>query len=85
MKSKPSELPSWRVRQPVTSSAIRDVGYDEGRCRLAITFTTGRAYEYLGVQPSVHDALMAAPSAGTFFNQHIRDQYPFREITGIAG
>jgi hypothetical protein len=40
----------------------------------------GAAYVYDGVTQEDYDALMAAPSKGAWFNAHIRDRYPFREV-----
>ena len=62
------------------SSVIAKFDYDESLARLTVTFTTGRVYEYSLVPPSVAADFGLARSKGAFFNQHIRDNYPFREI-----
>ena len=61
------------------SAVIRDFTYDETRNELAVIFTTGRVYIYSLVPPDVAAAFGAAFSKGTFFNDHIRDRYPFRK------
>ena len=62
-------------RDAVRSSSLRSVGYDPRRRVLEVEFATGRRYQYLDVPPDVHDALMAAPSLGRHFNEHVRDRY----------
>lgn len=61
------------------SHAIRDCAYDGERHELTVTFTSGRVYVYSLVRSDVAAALGAAVSKGAFFNQHIRDCYPFRK------
>ncbi len=59
---------------PVNSSAIRAVGYDG--YTLAIVFTTSdQVYMHPGVPAWGYQALMAAPSLGAYYNQHIRGRY----------
>jgi hypothetical protein len=61
---------------PVSSSAIRAIGYDSFRMRLAVVFTTSdTVYVHPGVPLSVYLGLMRAPSKGTYYNQHIRGRY----------
>jgi hypothetical protein len=60
------------------SRAIRTFTYDAERTELTVTFANGRTYVYWLVPAHVVAALEAAPSAGAYFNQHIRDRCPFR-------
>jgi hypothetical protein len=62
------------------SSVIQTIAYETAHSRLTVTFVSGRVYEYYLVPPSVAESFRAAPSKGTFFNRHIRDQYTCREI-----
>ena len=62
------------------STVIRNYSYDPETRELKITFVTGRRYVYDDVPQDVADAFKAAFSRGTFFNQHIRDRYRYREI-----
>jgi lysyl-tRNA synthetase class 2 len=65
---------------PVLDSAsIKVVDYDPIARDLDVIFTTGRRYTYFDVPQSEYDALMEAPSAGEYFNTHIRGEYEFRE------
>jgi KTSC domain len=62
------------------STVIRNYSYDPDKRELKITFVTGRRYVYDDVPQDVVDALKTAFSRGTFFNQHIRDRFDYREI-----
>ena len=61
------------------SNAVAEIRY--ARERLAVTFVTGRVYEYIDVPVEVAASFRSAFSKGTFFNTYIRDRYDFREIT----
>ena len=63
------------------SNAVAEIRYDTARERLAVTFVTGRVYEYIDVPVEVAASFRSAFSKGTFFNTYIRDRYDFREIT----
>ncbi len=62
------------------STAIADIRYDPESRRLAVTFVSGRIYEYVDVPVEVAASFRSAFSKGTFFNTYIRDRYDFREI-----
>lgn len=62
------------------STVIRQILYDLHARRLVLVFQSGRRYAYSKVPPEVYDALKAAPSRGAYFNEWIRDQYPFQSI-----
>jgi hypothetical protein len=64
------------------SEALCYVRYDP-KARTLFTSFRGRRrrnYVYDGVPPEDYAALMAAESKGAWFNAHIRDCYPFREV-----
>ncbi len=54
---------------------IASVGYAARTRTLEIEFLSGRIYQYLDVERAIHDALLKAPSLGTYFNACIRDEY----------
>lgn len=60
--------------EPVTSSQIGAVGYDEATKTLAVQFKHGaRAiYHYAGVEPEAFAAFKAAESMGTYFGKHFK-------------
>jgi KTSC domain len=64
-------------RKPVSSSMIASVGYAARTRTLEIEFLSGRIYQYLDVDRNTYEALLRAPSLGTFFNAHIKDEYSF--------
>lgn len=63
-------------RRPLDSSVLASAGYDARIAVLELEFRSGEVYRYFAVPPSVHEGLLAAPSAGRFFTQRIRDRYP---------
>jgi hypothetical protein len=60
-------------REPVASSSLASVGYDEATRTLEIEFHNGRIYQFLDVPPQIAQALRAAPSHGAFFNKYLRN------------
>jgi hypothetical protein len=65
----------------VQSSALEEVSYDEAAHTLCATFReSGRTYIYEGVPQEVYDSLLFADSLGAYFNTHVRDCFPFREV-----
>jgi KTSC domain-containing protein len=64
----------------VDSAALKSLWYDKKNRTLRVTFRNERAYLYEGVMPHEYEALMAAGSKGAWFNHHIRDIHPVREI-----
>jgi hypothetical protein len=64
----------------VTSSVLKDVGYDPAERRLEIGFHNGYVYHYFDVPPEVYRALMAAESHGNYFNLSVKPYYRYRRI-----
>ena len=64
----------------IDSQAIRRVEWQDET--LSVWFSDGDRYDYDGVPQRVYAALLAAGSAGAFFQQHIRGAYPFRRARG---
>jgi hypothetical protein len=62
-------------REPVQSTALASVGYSRRLHALEIEFRNGAIYRYLDVAPSVHHALMIAPSKARFYHENIRSKY----------
>lgn len=59
----------------IYSTAIRFAEYDPDAKTLQITFIKGDTYTYYGVPEAVYLGLLRATSAGTYFNDHIKDKY----------
>ena len=65
----------------VQSAALEQISYDENAHTLCATFRdTGRTYIYQDVPQEIYDSLLFADSLSAYFNSHIRDHFPHREI-----
>jgi hypothetical protein len=69
-------------RVPVSSSAVKSVGYDAERQILEIEYSGGRVYHYHDVSPEDHQAMMDAPSHGAHLNSNVKGV--FRHTKGSA-
>ena len=67
-------------RKRVNSSKIRAVGYDTKSQALEIEFSDGRLVLYSGVSQEVQRQFMAAPSATSFFEDKIDENYSSRRL-----
>ena len=68
-------------RISVSSSNLRAIGYEPGTQTLEVEFLNGGLYSYSGVPSSVHAALMAASSHGSYFDAHIKKAgYPYKKL-----
>lgn len=67
-------------RKRVNSSKIRAVGYDERSQTLEIEFSNGQVYQYSKVYPEVYRRFMAAPSATSFYEDKIAEDYTGRRV-----
>jgi lysyl-tRNA synthetase class 2 len=64
----------------VESTAIQDIDYDEERAKLLVRFQSGERYVYVGVPGEVHRSFVEAESKGGFFQDQIRDRYPYNRL-----
>jgi len=67
----------------VESTTLATVAYDEARELLQLEFCSRAVCLYFGVPPTVHQALVSAPSKGRYFNQMIRGRFPCRPISNF--
>ena len=67
--------------QPVESSQVKAIGYDEATSTLAVQFKRGAGaiYHYPDVTKEAFDAFLTAESAGKFFGKNIK-QLPFQKF-----
>ncbi len=68
------------MRQPVQSSNLKSIGYDEHQKILEIEFLSGGIYQYTNVSKKMFVDLMSASSKGKFFAQFIKDHFPTRKV-----
>lgn len=59
------------------SAVIRSFDYDDARRELRIRFQSGKSYIYRDVPRETFVAMKRSFSKGEFFNEHIRDRFPF--------
>ena len=59
------------------STVVSWIRYNPDTRQLLIGFRSGRRYAYQNVPAQIHSAFRIAPSRGAYFNEWIRDQYPF--------
>ena len=59
-------------RKPVRSSNIKSVGHDAKSGTLQVEFHSGQVWNY-PADAAQHQAMIGAPSVGTYFHQNIRD------------
>ena len=69
----------------VESSTIASVGYDLPARLLQLEFCSRAIYHYFGVPIGIHEALLEAPSKGSYFNRAIRGRFPYcRLVPAVA-
>jgi len=65
---------------PVNSSNLKAVQYFPESQTLDIQFHTSGTYRYSNVPEAIHNGLMSAASHGKYFNQNIKEKYPYKKI-----
>jgi hypothetical protein len=60
---------------------MRAVGYEPRSETLEIEFHNDHVYRYFGVPAAVYLKLLNARSLGTYFNEHVRDEFQARQVT----
>src|SRR5262249_10139361 len=80
LPARQTPLPPMPPREPVSSSTISAIDYDDECLILEVEFAPGILYRYHGVPAEVYYALCAARSKGKFFNEHIKDCYPSEQM-----
>jgi hypothetical protein len=64
-------------RNPVISSNIASIGYDETTSTLEVEFLNGGVYHYYDVPDSIYKDLLAAPSHGQYLVAYIKGRYRY--------
>lgn len=65
------------------STVIESFSYNEMEKKLRIVFVSGKVYDYLKVPKEVIEEMKAAFSKGKYYNQHIKYNYDFEELTNL--
>jgi hypothetical protein len=66
----------------VDSSTLATVGYEASEQLLRLEFRDRSIYRFRGVPAEVHQALLASPSKGQFFNRAIRGVFSHERELG---
>lgn len=66
--------------EPVKSSYIKEVGYDEDKQELRVKFKNGVTWKYFDVPTSAHVSLLMAESTGRFFAREIKGVFTGRKV-----
>ena len=66
--------------EPVESSMILGVRYDEASKNLEIVFRTGEKYRYKNVPPFEYEGLMSAKSQGQYMHKRILGRFDFERL-----
>jgi len=61
--------------QPVQSSTLAAIGYNEGQRLLAVEFASGDVWHYVAVPKHVWQGLSQSPSPGAFYARNIRGHF----------
>jgi hypothetical protein len=64
----------------VTSTTLATVAYDPDREVLQLEFRDRTVYQYFHVPAEMHQALLRAPSKGSYFNRSIRNRFAYAPI-----
>lgn len=67
-------------RDPVQSSSISSVGYDNASQTLEVEFHNGGIYQYFDVPVAEYTELMRSESVGTYFSANIRTSYRYARL-----
>lgn len=67
---------------PIESSMLASVGYDETLRALVVLFNSGKAYQYMQVPPEIYQELLQSDSKGRYMLDHVIDYYPYRVFRG---
>ncbi len=67
-------------REPVASTNIVSVGYDEASETLEVEFSNGTIYQYYNVGSALYDHLRQSVSKGQFLQAYIKNAYPYSRV-----
>ncbi len=70
-------------RQKVTSSDIASIGYDDSSGTLEIEFHATSVYRYFSVPKEIYEGILATPSPGKYFLQHIKGRYAWEKVATL--
>lgn len=66
--------------QPIISSNVKEVGFDEKTNTMRITFSNGGTYEAPGITQSDFDSFLASKSKGSHFAKVLKKAFIWSKI-----
>jgi len=66
--------------EPVESSNLKAIGYDEEAGILRVAFKSGPSYNYKGVPLSAYESLLMSDSKGACFALTIKGHYEYEKV-----
>lgn len=67
-------------RDPVVSSNVASVGYDEESGTLEVEFHNGSVYQYFDVPNAIYAGLISADSVGGFLAAHVKGTHRYSRV-----
>lgn len=67
-------------REPVASSNVAAIGYDEPSQTLEVEFMNGAIYQYYNVAQALYEQFKQAGSKGQFLAYQIKNSYPYSRV-----
>ncbi len=67
-------------REPVASSNLISVGYDDTSQTLEVEFKNGTIYQYYNVGRNIYEEFLASPSKGQFLAYQIKNGFPYSRV-----
>lgn len=67
-------------REPVTSTNVAEIGYDEEQRTLEVLFRNGTLYQYFEVPPHIFTELIKAGSPGQYLNAIIKGHFRYARV-----
>lgn len=64
----------------LNSTSLTTAVYRNSQARLELAFRSGAVYHYFGVTSETYEALLRAPSKGSYFNHYIRNCFDYVKI-----
>jgi hypothetical protein len=62
-------------REPISSSTVASVGYEEDSMTLEVEFVKGTVYQYPNVPREIYEELMGASSKGNYINTVLKARF----------
>lgn len=67
-------------REPVSSSNVAEVGYDERKRVLEVKYKHGGLYQYFEVPSIIYSDLLQAASVGKFVNANVKGSFRYAKV-----